>query len=228
MVALLSPHLDDAALAEVWTERWSNGATPGDLGSATRSTDAHVRGCAECAARYTDLSDWLDRLRVDARGEADEALTTERLQHQVALIARRLEALEQPARVIHFPQLSRPGGSQPGGRQRWVAAAAAAGVIVGVALGQMLNFGGVTSRQPDATAAARSGQLARGGQQTAARGVGVGVGVAQTSAAAPANVGPNSDEGFLYDQDVPQSQVRVPESLQYLNAITPGARDDPR
>jgi len=33
----------------------------------------------------------------------------------------------------------------------------------------------------------------------------------------------------LYEPEVTSSQARVPDSLQYLNAITPGARDyDPR
>ena len=38
----------------------------------------------------------------------------------------------------------------------------------------------------------------------------------------------DNDEAFI-EPETTSSQVRVPESLQYLNAITPGARDlDPR
>ena len=38
-----------------------------------------------------------------------------------------------------------------------------------------------------------------------------------------------ADESLLDDRELVPAQVRVPESLQYLNAITPGARDfDPR
>jgi hypothetical protein len=38
-----------------------------------------------------------------------------------------------------------------------------------------------------------------------------------------------SDESLLTEQELTPYQVRVPESLQYLNAITPGVRDyDPQ
>ena len=206
-MGLLDPHLDDAAFAEVWADRLASG------NESDRHTESHLRACAQCRTRYSAFCGWLEGLRNDAFAEADEAFSAERLACQQAHILRRLEALEHPARVIAFPRFARPIGRQSGGPQRWVAAAAAAGLVVGVGLGQLFDIGGAgTVRQPDGFSQPQ--QLARG--QMAAERRPVGVVPAVSSA---------SDEALLYDQEMAPSQVRVPESLQYLNAITPGARD---
>ncbi len=210
-MALLKPHLDDDAFADVWTERATSGSSrPG------RPAEVHLRQCAECRARYAAFSSWLDTLRADALAEADEALGTDRLATQHSQIMRRLEALDQPRRVLAFPRFAQPTSVRPRDGRGWIAGAAAAGLVVGLGLGQMLDFAGATI--PSTTPVGEP-------PQQIARGETSRVGLQPVS-----SVG--SDETYLYElneQDVLPSQARVPESLQYLNAITPSARDyDPR
>jgi hypothetical protein len=211
-VGLLNSHLDDAAFADVWTERAASGSA-----ESGRPAESHLRACADCRARYAAFSGWLDTLRADATAEAEEALGAERLAAQQAQISRRLEALEQPGRVLAFPRFAQPTSMRPSDGRRWIAGAAAAGLVVGLGLGQMLEFGGDTFRSNSSVAGAPQ-QVAFGGA--------VG---AETARAGLQPVGSSSDETYLYELDVLPSQARVPESLQYLNAITPSARDyDPR
>jgi hypothetical protein len=210
-VGLLNPHLDDDAFAEVWTER----ATLGQAVSGA-PPEKHLQSCADCRERYAAFATWLETVRSEARAEADEAFSAERFATQQAQIARRLEALEHPARVIAFPRFARPISAQQDPRRRWVAAAAAAGLVIGVGLGQLLEFRTSPLRAPEVNTQPQV--VARGAlppsDQVAAN--------VQTPSQA-------SDELFLYDQEIIPAQVRVPESLQYLNAITPGPRDiDPR
>jgi hypothetical protein len=74
----------------------------------------------------------------ELRDEADEAFTGERLALQQAQVARRLETLERPARVIAFPKAARAVISGHSHVRRWVTAAAAAGLIVGIGLDQLV------------------------------------------------------------------------------------------
>ena len=100
---------------------------------------------------------------------------------------------------------------QTSGRRRWTAVAAAIGLITGIGLGQLLEFrtGGPA---PDPV-----------GQRIARATVAP---VEPPRIIQPISV--DNDEAFI-EPEITSSQVRVPESLQYLNAITPGARDlDPR
>jgi len=91
----------------------------------------------------------------DAGAEAaDAAFPPDRLLVQQQQILRRLEQLDQPARVIAFPQqyqLSRDMGGHriaPG----WLAVAAAAGILVGALGGQFTQ--GLRSQPAEAPAAA--------------------------------------------------------------------------
>jgi hypothetical protein len=124
-------HLDDAAFAELWTNALADGTTTVD--------QPHLQECAECRLRFASFSNWMEEVRTEARTEADEVLSPERLAAQQAQIFRRLEAAERPARVIAFPKHS-PGSVRQFPIRRWIATAAAAGLITGVGLGQMWNF----------------------------------------------------------------------------------------
>ena len=151
-------------------------------------------------------------MRTDAHAEADEIFTRDRLATQQAQIFRRLESLEHPARIIAFPRFARPVSVQPGGRHRWIAAAAAVGLITGVGLGQLFEIS--RHRQPDSVAQTR---------------VATPLNDPSPRTIQPVSAANNDDETFLYEPEVTSSQARVPDSLQDLNAITPGARDyDPR
>jgi hypothetical protein len=205
-VGLLNPHLEDDDFADVWSARTAVGAPQSD-----RPAESHLRKCAECQVRYTSFVGWLDGIRVDARAETDEVFSRDHLAAQQLQIFRRLESLGHPARVIAFPKFARPVAVQTSGRRRWTAVAAAVGLITGIGLGQLLEF------RPGGTAPEPVGQrMAR----------------ATVAPVEPTRIQPissvDNDEAFI-EPEITSSQVRVPESLQYLNAITPGARDlDPR
>lgn len=199
----LNRHVTDADLTAVWADA--------RLGEPTQSAaGAHVRECPACRTRLTALSSWADGLRADARHEADEAFPRERLAAQQAQILRRLEAMERPARVLAFPRFTQPISVRHVGRQRWIAAAAAAGLVVGIGLGQTFHLTGGGRVRDSAT---------------------TGLPFAQNTAAGRMGVQPisASDEDFLYVQDASQATERIPESLRSLHEITPSSRDyDPR
>ena len=131
----MNRHVTDADLMAVWAD--------GRVGESLQTAaGSHVRECSACRARLTSLSSWLDGLRTDARQEADEAFPRERLIAQHGQILRRLEAMERPARVLAFPRFANAISARDVGRQRWIAAAAVAGLVVGIGLGQTFHFGG--------------------------------------------------------------------------------------
>jgi len=127
----LSGHLDDAALAAIWTDAAAAGGQP---------THPHLQACAGCRSRFASFASWLTDLREDAAGQVDELFPPERLAAQHAQIFRRLEAAERPARIIAFPKFAQPLTSRTSNGSRWIAAAAAAGLIVGVGVGQMMDI----------------------------------------------------------------------------------------
>ena len=103
----------------------------------------HLTDCSDCGERYAAMTNFLETLSVDATAEADGIFTPERLRVQQQHIARRLEHLGHPARVISFP--GRPAvhhiaSSAPRSARRWVAAAAAAGLFIGVGTGLFLDW----------------------------------------------------------------------------------------
>lgn len=116
-------HLNDDQFARLWT---TGGGHP------------HLEGCAACRARYAEFDAWILGIGDELRAEADDACPAERLAAQQAQIARRLETLERPARVIMFPKAARAVISGHSHVRRWVTAAAAAGLIAGIGLGQMV------------------------------------------------------------------------------------------
>jgi hypothetical protein len=118
-------HLDDREFARLWT---------------TGGGHRHLEGCATCRARFEDFDRWIMGIGVEVRAEADRAMTAERLSAQQIQIARRLEALERPARVIAFPKAARAVISGNSHARRWVTVAAAAGLIAGIGLGQIVDL----------------------------------------------------------------------------------------
>jgi hypothetical protein len=193
----LSAHLDDAALAAIWTDG--------------RPSHPHLTTCASCRARFAEFSSWLENMRVDAVTEADDYFSAERLATQQAQIFRRLEAAERPARVIAFPRFAQPLSSRSSHASRWIAAAAAAGLNVGVGVGQLMDLRhSLTVRD---TPAAQT-QLVD----------------APLTARRDARVQPISaarDELFLSELEASLSRASVPE-LRALDAFTPRAGDRAR
>jgi hypothetical protein len=125
-------HLSARELAELWPD---GGAHP------------HVSTCDDCRAEYDALAKVFLAAR-DAADEADEHFTPDRLAAQHAHILRRLENAERPARVLHFPLSTRPFPSARNGARRWIAAAAAAGLLTGIVAGRALEFGNPWRNSP--------------------------------------------------------------------------------
>jgi hypothetical protein len=192
---LVSRHLDEDTLARIWSE-----ASPGDGGPQ----HVHLAECAHCRARYAAFENWALEIRDEGVSEADDAFPPERLASQQAHILRRLEAAERPARVIAFPRLGRPVTASHGAPQRWVAAAAA-GLIVGLAAGQLLDLRRSFYRAPTVH---EMDVAQKGGRRNY---------VPPVSAPSLAS----DDSILLYDG---ATAPDIPE-LQPLDAITPRMRD---
>ena len=170
----------------------------------------HLADCAACAARYTDLAGFMDGLHREAQADADTVFTPERLRLQQQQIERRIAVVGRPARVISFPgQLVQRtiGGSTSHSAPRWVAAAAAAGLFVGVALGasyeKKARPAGAQRFMADTI---RPGRLA----PVATRG------------SNPADVA--ADDAFLSDLDAALERPHTRE-LQAFDAFTPHVRE---
>ena len=116
-------HLTDREFAHLWT---------------ASETHPHLVVCAPCRGRYDAFISWLDGIGETLRTEADEAFPVDRLAIQQAQIARRLETLERPARVIAFPKAARAVISGNSHVRRWVTVAAAASLVAGFGLGQVV------------------------------------------------------------------------------------------
>jgi anti-sigma factor RsiW len=135
-------HLNDSQFARLWSS-----SKPTGVGHP------HLAGCATCRARFAEFNAWMLGVGETLRAEADEAFPAERLAAQQAQIARRLETLERPARVIAFPKAARAVISGNSHVRRWMTVAAAAGLIAGIGLGQVVPLHTVMQRQQHETAA---------------------------------------------------------------------------
>jgi hypothetical protein len=195
----LTSHLDEDALVSLWTD--------GTL-AGTRITHPHLERCATCRNRFAELAAWLESVRLDAVSEADEHFSSERLAAQSAPIFRRLEASERPARVIAFPTFTQPLTSRSSNASRWVAAGLAAGLILGVGMGQLIDLRHTLSpRGAHARLALPAPPVSR-------------------VALAPAAVPGHREELFLSELDA--SISRAPAELRALDAFTPRAGDRTR
>lgn len=189
-------HRDDAALAEIWA---------GSVASGEPAVDSHLRACAACRSRYESFCAWADSLRAEATAEADAAFPADRLAAQQAQIFRRLEALERPARVIAFPGFSQPVTSTPSIAYRWIAGAAAAGLVLGVALGQWMDLSHRFASDPSETTLITSASRpAEGRLQT---------------------VSAVTDEALLSDLEASAAMHPPVDPLRAIDTLTPRSRD---
>ncbi len=104
----------------------------------------HLADCGACRTRYEELVQVMDLVRQEGKTEADAVFTPERLRQQQVQIARRIEHVGRAARVISFPgrfvRRTMTASAAPSA-PRWVAAAAAAGLFIGAALGASYGWG---------------------------------------------------------------------------------------
>ena len=172
----------------------------------------HLADCAACGARYAELTTFMNALRRDGDAEADAIFTPERLRQQQQQIVRRIALVGRRARVLSFPgRIVRRTIEASGSRSapRWVAAAAAAGLFVGVVVGASFQRRSqVMGRQTFLSDAARG----RGPRMTpvATRGTG------QADVA--------SDDTFLSDLEIALERPHTRE-LQAFDALTPHVRE---
>ncbi len=170
----------------------------------------HLTDCPVCATRYAELAAFMDALRRDGDAEADAIFTPERLRLQQQQILKRLALVGRPARVLSFPgRIVRRTIDASAARTapRWVAAAAAAGLFVGVAVGAAFQWSGQPpSRQRSVADTGRSQRLT----PIATRGTGT------------ADVA--DDDAFLSDLEIALDRPHTRE-LQAFDALTPHVRE---
>jgi hypothetical protein len=183
-------HLTDDQFARLWTSQESH---------------SHLDACADCRARFAAFDGWLLGVGETLRLDADEAFPADRLAVQQAQIARRLEALERPARVIAFPKAARAVISGNSHVRRWVTVAAAASLIAGFGLGQVMPLRTVLQNQQAATPATDFN-----GPKTTA------------IAHKLAPVSTSLDDGELLSETFTSPKVK---NLSALDDMTPHARD---
>jgi len=172
----------------------------------------HLTDCASCSERYGDLVGFMESVRNEGEAEADAVFTPERLRAQHQQIVRRLEHVGRPARVISFPgRLVRRTITASAGRTapRWIAAAAAAGLFIGVALGASYEWNPLLRSQ---RSIGRSSDVSRPSRLTPVA----------TRGSKQADVA--ADDAFLSDLEVALERPHTRELLAF-DAFTPHVRE---
>lgn len=175
----------------------------------TATSDAHLDGCDRCATRHAELLCIIADLDV-VHADADAVFDDERLLHQRTHILRRLDKNHGPARVLPFPAAYGAGAIRvfASTGRRWVAAAAIAGLVVGIFSGRLVTHRNNQIRE-DAFPQAYSASV----RVSAARPVIV-----------PAELRTSGrDEPLFEEVESALARPRVQE-LTAIDAITPAAR----
>jgi hypothetical protein len=169
--------------------------------AGTTGVDAHLADCADCRARHTELTTLLGEIGDVVAAEADVHFSDDRLVRQRGRILQRIELDGRPGRLIAFPagQPQAPVHVRARPVSRWVAAAAVAGLVVGLLTGQFI---------PVAPSAAVPGPR----MVTNEAGSGIALRAVSTSL---------SDAEFLVQVEAAGSAG--PAVLQPLDALTPRA-----
>ena len=173
----------------------------------------HLTDCAACATRYTELTAFMETLRREGAAESDAIFTPERLRLQQQRIVRRIALVGRPARVLSFPGriVQRTiDASTSRGAHRWVAAAAAAGLFIGVVVGASFEWrSSLRNRQMFTAADTGRTRVART-TPAISRGSSSSDGV--------------SDDAFLSNLELALERPHTRE-LQAFDALTPHVRE---
>lgn len=174
----------------------------------------HLDTCAACADQYQDLTIQLEDVRRDGTAEADAVFGPDVLARQQAQIARRLEHIHRSAKVIAFPgRDASPSGPRAGQlTTRWIAAAAAAGLFIGVAVGGYLGPERLRSSSGRTTNPSSAMAVQRPAQPGA-----VLVNSTQPAAAA-------DEDAFMMELELALARPQ-PRELAAFDALTPHVRD---
>jgi hypothetical protein len=134
-------HLSDDRLIEVCLDR-----------RAAADEERHLLECKRCEERRAGVVRMLDEISEAAAVESDGAFPPERLAKQRLRIMHRIEQDGRPARVIVFPASAQEAWiprRRPA--MRWLAGAAAAGLVVGLVAGhysrQLPRAGSIADRE---------------------------------------------------------------------------------
>lgn len=211
---LREPHLAAAALQLL------NGEAP----ALKASAEAHLHRCERCAARLEELREVLAGERHAAVDAADAEFSDARLAAQRRGILGRLERRQRGARVLPFPSIAEePASRRDRPAMRWLAAAAAAGLFVGLAAGPIV-FPDVKRFPRTSVGAVR--------QAPAAEKWWLPSSVGGATASKP-GITLETDELFLSDMETALNKRRIP-ALSALDDLTPrthelvNKRPDPR
>lgn len=183
----------------------------------------HLVDCASCHSRYAEVANVMTALRTDADAEVDALYSADALHAQQSQIARRLEHLGHTAQVISFPRHAPGSMSGQSSRitPRWLAAAAAAGLFVGVGLGSSLQtpaFSSVRRAQAPVTAPAPVAEPRPTAPAPAP------VAVPASSPAATAADTDDARDKFMEELEFALSRPRTSELLAF-DDLTPHARE---
>ena len=117
--------------------------TTDESSRTTAAAASHLHACEPCANRFSALTPLLKTIREAGDGRFEEVFTPERLRAQRVRIGHRLAQLvgrNEPARVLAFPFCARPLRQVDFRPGRWLAVAAAAGLLLGVTVGQLIHY----------------------------------------------------------------------------------------
>ena len=171
---------------------------------------AHVSQCDECAAAFARVTADADGMRDLAFAQADEVFDDAMLDAQRTRILDRLAHLGRAARVLSFPRTTREATAPgTGSTRRWVSAAAAAGLIIGLVAGQMLHFVPSTALVPRDEGVSMQAVDRPGGA---------------VLIPASATLPPLSDDELMEEVETAVQLRRAP-SLRALDALTPSAAE---
>ena len=198
----------------------------------------HLQTCRRCERRFSALTTLLEAIPEMADAGFEDVFTLQRLQTQRARIRHRLAQLVgtvEPARVLAFPISGQPLRQLDFRPGRWLVAAAAAGLLLGVTAGQLIHYHPSAPQRATATdTVVDAAQSAAGLDEPTGTLDMTGTvelpppdGDSQTQAS-PLNLVEfaqlMTEEGFLNNLDLALTSYQVSE-LESIDALTPRVRD---
>ncbi len=177
---------------------------------------AHLSRCELCADEAAKLEGFLDGLSDTHDSALRNGVSAERSTKQKHRILRRIRRAVEPGargRLLRFPAVARPTLLDVRLASKWLGAAAAAGLVLGVVLGQWIHV------HPDEQAGNGSAEVARVASDVPAPTV------SRTNLSnLPLVMTSTSEDGFLEELDQVLSSPPILE-LTPLDELTPRIRE---
>lgn len=144
----------------------------------------------------------LEAYRAAAHAEADAQFDDRALEAQRHKILARLANMANPAKVIRFPAAAPAEAPATGANRRWISVAAAAGLVIGLLGGQVINLVPTQGRLRAPTASSMAPSAGT------------------TNSYAPTRISLPQDDGLLGEVDF-AVQLRSASELRTLDELTP-------